>query len=71
FEDNGKGFDFDTLPYSQGHGLHNIRSRVENLKGSFYVDSMPKRGTIVTIVIPFQKPSAGTMSSAMHSENQV
>lgn len=52
FEDNGSGFDTEKTSISAGSGLSNIRSRVENLHGSIFVDSKQKRGTIVTIVIP-------------------
>lgn len=52
FEDNGKGFDIENTKFSAGSGLSNIRSRVENLHGSIFVDSKQNRGTIVTIVIP-------------------
>lgn len=52
FEDNGKGFDIDNMLISAGSGLSNIRSRIENLNGSIFFDSMENRGTIVTIVIP-------------------
>ncbi len=54
-EDNGQGFEVsgkETL--SQG-GLGNIRSRVENLNGTMFIDSLPSRGTIITIVIPLKK----------------
>lgn len=54
-EDNGQGFEVsgnETL--SQG-GLGNIRSRVENLNGTLFIDSLPSRGTIITIVIPLKK----------------
>lgn len=51
-EDNGKGFEFDKTKLYHTGGLKNIRSRVENLKGNIFVDSLPGRGTITTIVIP-------------------
>jgi len=54
FEDNGKGFDIENTQISAGSGLSNIRSRVENLHGSIFVDSKENRGTIVTIVIPIK-----------------
>lgn len=54
-EDNGKGFDpKEVSSFSEG-GLNNIRSRVENLQGTLYIDAMSGRGTIVTIVIPINK----------------
>lgn len=53
-EDNGRGFNEEKTLLLPGGGLQNIRSRVENLKGSIFVDALPKRGTIVTIVIPLK-----------------
>ncbi|QKX05551.1 tetratricopeptide repeat protein [Aquimarina sp. TRL1] len=50
FEDNGKGFLFDKQ--KTGIGLSNIQSRLKALSGSFHIDSMPKRGTIVNIELP-------------------
>ncbi len=54
-EDNGKGFDLEKVLILNGGGLRNIRSRVENLKGSMFVDTMLNRGTIITLVIPFKE----------------
>ncbi len=55
-EDNGDGFDINKTLIMNGGGLSNVRSRVENLKGSIFIDSKIKRGTIVSIVIPTTKP---------------
>lgn len=49
-EDNGKGFDTQTI--SGGIGLKNIRSRVEKLSGKINFDSVIGRGTIVIVEIP-------------------
>jgi signal transduction histidine kinase len=54
-EDNGKGFELNKTFISEGGGLSNIRSRVENLDGELFVDTMENRGTIITIVIPVKK----------------
>ena len=52
-EDNGKGFDVSkTISGEGGIGLKSITSRVEYLHGSIHIDSMPGRGTTVTIEIP-------------------
>ncbi|MGY3794117.1 tetratricopeptide repeat-containing sensor histidine kinase [Aquimarina sp. 433] len=51
FEDNGKGFDLSKKPF--GIGLTNIKSRIQELSGTLHIDSLIKRGTIVTIEIPF------------------
>ena len=51
-EDDGIGFEVNKVIHTPGGGLDNINSRVENLKGKFFIDSKPDRGTIATIVIP-------------------
>jgi signal transduction histidine kinase len=52
-EDNGKGFDVSKAKNDEnGIGLKNITSRVEYLHGSIDFDSMPGRGTTVTVEIP-------------------
>jgi two-component system, NarL family, sensor kinase len=50
-EDNGKGFDPDSLNSFQGMGLQNTISRIKNLNGEIIIDSAPGRGTIITIII--------------------
>jgi len=54
-EDDGQGFVPDDSTVQSGGGLKNVKARVENLNGSIYFDSMKKRGTIVTIVIPINE----------------
>jgi signal transduction histidine kinase len=54
-EDDGKGFDEKNMLIIPGGGLSNIRSRIENLKGDLFIDSMQNRGTIISIVIPLSK----------------
>lgn len=51
-EDNGKGFDVDTLSRSTGMGIHSIDKRVENLNGNVHIDSKTGQGTSVIIDIP-------------------
>ena len=53
-EDNGVGFNMNDTLIENGGGLSNIRSRVENLSGSIFIDAMASRGTIITIVIPLK-----------------
>ena len=50
FEDNGQGF--NTTESSDGIGFKNIKNRITELSGSLYIDSTPKRGTIIAIEIP-------------------
>ena len=49
-EDNGKGF--DSRKVKTGMGLNNLTTRIENLGASMDIDSMPRRGTIVSVSIP-------------------
>jgi signal transduction histidine kinase len=49
-EDDGKGFDINAK--KAGIGLTNIKSRVENVKGSFHIESEKSKGTRATIRIP-------------------
>ena len=51
-EDDGIGFDYKQISGVFSGGLYNIKSRVENLNGTVYIDTRIKRGTIITIQIP-------------------
>lgn len=53
-EDNGKGFNFDEIMKHSSYGLSHLKSRIENLNGNMFIDSDPKRGTIISILIPLQ-----------------
>jgi len=53
-EDDGKGFDINLVNSSGGCGLKNMQTRIENLNGSFYMDSRKGRGSIVQIFIPLK-----------------
>lgn len=48
-QDNGKGFDKEKVDSFTGHGIKNIKSRVESLGGHFDLDSEPGKGTEITI----------------------
>jgi len=50
FEDNGIGF--NTANYKTGIGFINLETRIDQLNGSFIMDSKLKRGTIANIEIP-------------------
>ncbi len=56
-EDNGKGFQVEEKLKSRGLGLKSSISRIEGLKGMFYIDSEPERGTIITMIIPIETRS--------------
>jgi two-component system sensor histidine kinase DegS len=52
--DDGIGFDPQAIQKSGHYGLNFMRERAELLKGSFYIRSIPKRGTTITIVVPYE-----------------
>ena len=52
-EDNGIGFDLNTI--SLKGGLLSVRSRVESLRGDFEVNSKPNHGTVIHINLPLEK----------------
>lgn len=51
-DDNGKGFDSDSLQQSNSLGLKLIRERTEMLGGSFEVDSAVGKGTRILFAVP-------------------
>ena len=51
-EDNGRGFDITDKTKPEGMGLKNIRARVEYLKGTVDIDSIPGQGTVIAIHVP-------------------
>ena len=54
--DDGVGFDLSSVAVNsmthQGFGLFNIRQRLESLGGQVDIDSLPGRGTTVTVTAP-------------------
>ena len=50
--DNGKGFNADTIKQGNSLGLNLIRDRVEILGGTFDIDSSIGRGSRITLIIP-------------------
>lgn len=48
-EDNGKGFDYKLVTETDGIGLKSIEKKVEQMGGSFTVDSALSRGTTIII----------------------
>jgi signal transduction histidine kinase len=53
--DNGSGF--DTSGRSNGHGLLNLRNRLEHLNGHFDHESSPGAGTTVSLQLPLPVPN--------------
>ena len=51
-EDNGIGFDFKNIELYKGIGLKNIEKKVEQMGGTFSIDSHPGKGTTIIIDAP-------------------
>jgi two-component system sensor histidine kinase DegS len=51
-DDNGKGFDQDSMKLARNLGLKLIRERAEMLGGTFEIDSQAGRGTRVVFSVP-------------------
>ena len=51
YEDDGNGFDIATIP-KKGMGMENINSRINYLKGSISIDSVPNEGISVLARVP-------------------
>jgi two-component system sensor histidine kinase DegS len=54
-DDNGKGFDFDSVQEEKSLGIKLIRERAEMLGGTFEIDSAAGKGTRVSFSLPVQK----------------
>ena len=59
-QDDGRGFDSRQTAAGKGKrrgiGLTNMRERAELMEGSFTVESARKRGTIITVRLPWRTP---------------
>ncbi len=51
-EDNGIGFNLNTINQKNGMGIHSIDKRIEHLNGTIDIETAPKQGTTVIIDIP-------------------
>jgi signal transduction histidine kinase len=54
--DNGIGFLMDLMEGDTGHGLHNLRLRLERVGGKCRVESSPGGGTRVEFRVPLARP---------------
>ncbi len=54
-EDDGQGFDVDSVDCVGGMGLINMRHRADELGGSIEIRSQPDRGTVVKVEIESEK----------------
>ena len=50
--DNGTGFVLDAQSGQRGNGLRNMEQRAQLMDGTFSIESIPGRGTTVTVVVP-------------------
>ncbi|MGF1637867.1 MAG: sensor histidine kinase, partial [Cyclobacteriaceae bacterium] len=53
-KDKGKGFDYDSLDQNghftaSGHGIFNIKERVNFINGQFQLETSPGQGTSISI----------------------
>lgn len=51
-EDNGQGFDVETIKSTPGYGLKNIKERVSALHGEINITSSPGHGTKIELQFP-------------------
>jgi signal transduction histidine kinase len=51
--DNGCGFDLKTV--KRGHGLTNLRERLDALHGECRIESRPGNGTTITFIVPLHR----------------
>ncbi len=63
--DDGRGFDLDADPSLiagsvGGHGLPGMRRRVEELGGTFVIDSEPGTGTSISVALPVESVALGS-----------
>ncbi|MBY0487380.1 MAG: sensor histidine kinase [Flavobacteriaceae bacterium] len=49
-QDNGKGFDIENTDF--GNGLHNMKKRIEEINGTFEINSLIDKGTKIRFEIP-------------------
>jgi signal transduction histidine kinase len=47
--DNGKGFDSSLITSENHYGLENIKSRAENIKAEFFIETQVGKGTLIKI----------------------
>jgi signal transduction histidine kinase len=55
--DSGAGFDSEAAKESRGLGLISMEERLKLLKGTFSIESQPKRGTTIHARVPLSSGS--------------
>lgn len=56
--DNGRGFDWNTI--RRGHGLTNLRERMEALHGECQIKPQPEMGTTVRLIVPLTSSASSS-----------
>lgn len=54
-EDDGHGFDTNSIVEPLGHGLSNMRRRVQKVGGEVEIVSQPMKGTTITAWVPWEE----------------
>ena len=62
--DTGIGFDPETVASGHGLGLISMQERLHLVKGSFSIDSKPKRGTTIQARIPLDSQGSSRQSAS-------
>jgi two-component system NarL family sensor kinase len=63
-EDDGDGFDVAALERGSGNGWKNIQSRLNLVKASMFVDSLPgRKGTTLVVTVPVRQGVIGESTS--------
>jgi signal transduction histidine kinase len=55
--DSGKGFDVEAAREGKGLGLTSMQERVRLMNGSISIKSTPMTGTVIEVVVPFDRQS--------------
>lgn len=50
--DNGKGFDVESVRHQGGMGLSSLQERVASLSGTIFIQSQPNQGTTIRVTVP-------------------
>jgi PAS domain S-box-containing protein len=56
--DNGQGFDIKTIGNKKTLGLLGMKERTMLLGGRFEINSIPGKGTSISVILPVQKPDS-------------
>ena len=50
--DDGVGFDKKKIVKKEGLGLNQIDARIQMMQGEFHIDTSPKNGTVIKVILP-------------------